>query len=654
MEGHVIAAAATVLKLPRSLWLLLPLCLFLAPPAFAQLSGRWKITIESATGSPQAGELRLEPDGSTSGGLLLESRDSAWAPVTGLTIDSAGLVRFTARISEPARFEGQAEGDDFRGTATDGHQRKYRWAAVRIGPDDEYYAAPPRFRQQQIVIPAAEAHYRIPGRWLAAARAAGETAEAEIARYRAVATRAGIAPLPNDSLGTAVLYRAMGVLNRAEFMAAAVQTLEKIRSHLPSDTTARRFDYLFRPQGTWLVDVHAVALARAQRPFPALTWESARPALAAAGRLDNPAPGIEAIPLALYRLFALSHSDTAAFHAAQQLIRQSEPASVAAVAALLQGYEDASQWYLAAVRFLVERRWIATSAGRRSPADLVHDAWGGETAIPDLQIRVFGYPEGAERVGIPADVLTLIVKPDNAPARDWLARHGTPDLIETLHRLSFSHPDRMLLDLGGESYALSSVGEVAAASFSGFLEPRDAILLDPSYQPLLALGTVIHEWQHILHEHRRQVDPRARGFRLEGRQVMVRQLDPFIAEGMAEWLTEVILEPVSVDYPIVALGEAEKRVSLPDENPHHVGYRLVRVLAATLRDVPATMNLLIRGGSEPAVIMSDRRLVSAWSRFAGADRLISRRGGPVLVPQMLFTVEDAIPELLESRILGPE
>jgi hypothetical protein len=123
---------------------------------------------------------------------------------------------------------------------------------------------------------------------------------------------------------------------------------------------------------------------------------------------------------------------------------------------------------------------------------------------------------------------------------------------------------------------------------------------------------------------------------------------------MAEWLTEEILAPVAKEYPLIAFGEAEKRVSLPEENPHHLGYRLVRALAATLHEVPATLNLLLLGGSDPAIIMNDRRVVSAWGRLSGADRVIPRRGGPVLIPQVVFTVEDGATEVLESRILGPE
>jgi hypothetical protein len=510
MEGHVNRAFTSARWCWTALLLTLP-----AFPVHAQVAGRWKITIEGPTGPSMVGEMRIAGEGNPpSGRLLLETRDSAWTPLRDLVISPDNTFRFSALLTEPFRFEGQGGGSDLRGTASDQHERKYRWVGVRLRDDEEYYPAPPRFRQRQIVIPVPRAQYRIPGRWLSAARAAGETTDAELARYRELAISVRIHPLPADSLGSVGLFRAMGLFDRPEMVAAAIETLEAIRAQLPSDTTAQRFDYLFHPQGTWLVDIHAVALARAQRPFPTLTWESARPALAAAGLLDTQLNGVETIPLALYRLFALSRSDTAAFHLAQARMQPSAPSSVAAVKSLLQGYDEASQWYLAAMHFLLEQPWVVSTDGRHSPADLVRAAWNSQAAPPDLEIRIFGYPEGAERVGISQDVLNLIVAPDNAPARDWLERHGGPNLLEAMHRLP-ARSDKMILDFGAEQFTLTSIGEFAASSFSGFLEPQDAILLDPSYQPLLALGTVVHEWQHILHEHRRQADPRSRGFRME-------------------------------------------------------------------------------------------------------------------------------------------
>lgn len=657
MEGHVIEGWVRSSRKPHP-WIsavsaLLVFAVGITPLASAQITGRWKISLDRGPASTVMGELTLQDGaGGNQSRLLLETSDSAWTSVSAERIDSAGQLSFVAGFPEPLRFEGRLDGDELSGTASDRHGR-YRWRGIRLREEDEYYAALPRFRQRQLVIPA-EPQYRIPGRWLVAAARSGETSAAARSRYIEIALNAGLSPLPPDSLGTAGLYRAMGLLNRKEIVAADVRTLEQIRGALGADSIVRRFEYLFRPQGSWLVDIHDVALARAKRPFPGLGWESARPALSAAGLLDGKLPGVETIPLAIYRLYVLSHTDTAAYNATEQRIKQSDRASAAAVTSLMQGYDEATQWYVAAVRFLMEQRWLPGSSGRQSPADRVREIWGDPAPVPEIQTRLFGYPEGAERVGTGAELLQLMVAPENAPASDWVARHGAPALVEALHRLTLSNDDSTLLELANRRYALTSVGKYAAGSFSGFLEPRDMILLDPSYQPLLALGTVIHEWQHILHEHRRQSDLRGSGFRVEGKQVVVRPLDPFLAEGLAEWLSEVALAPAIHDFPLLAFGEAEKRVCLPDDNPHNLGYLLIRTLAKTLKDVPATLAVLIRAGTGPDEVMRDRRLMTAWSRYTGADRVIPRRGESVLLPQVVFTIDDGQPELVESRIIASQ
>jgi hypothetical protein len=197
---------------------------------------------------------------------------------------------------------------------------------------------------------------------------------------------------------------------------------------------------------------------------------------------------------------------------------------------------------------------------------------------------------------------------------------------------------------------LTSVAEFASESFSGFLEIRDVILLDPSYQPLLALGTLIHEWQHILHERARQADS-TRGYVRRGNQVMVSQLDPFLAEGMAEWATEEVLGPALVAFPLLGFGEAEKRVSLPTADPHLLGYIMVRTLARVLKTPSATLDLLTKAGGDPAQVVRDRRLSRAWAGRTGPDRVIPRRGEAVLIPQTVFTMEDGQPDLVQTEIL---
>ena len=632
------------------------LCLgfFAALPAHAQIAGRWKLILENGSRASLQGELILtQRGGRTEGALLLENRDSAWIPLRDQRIDQAGTIEFSAGV-EPLRFEGRMVNEGLEGTASAPGERRYRWRGVRLQPGEEYYAALPRFRQLQLLVGSDRPHFSIPGRWLGAAAALGENSEAVRAGYTEVSLRAGLTPLSAESLGTLGLYRAMGLFRREEMVRAVVSTLERVRAGLRSDTAVARFNYLFRPAGSWQVDIHDAALARARRPFPTLSWQLARAALVAANLLEDEVPGAETIPLALYRLFVLSVTDTAQYRTAEQTMRRADASSAAAVTALMQGYEHAAQWYITVMHFLLEQRWIAEGSMVRSPEDLVRRMWKTTRPVPELRIRIFGYPEGAVRTGTDSVLARSLLIPENAPAADWLSRHGTEKLMAVLHLLEVPYTERTRLNAGGEVFRLSSVQEFARESFSGFLEPSDVILLDPSYQPLLALGTLIHEWQHILHERTRQADPAAGGYTITGNQVEISQLDPFLAEGLAEWLTEEILGPALRDFPLLEFGEAEKRVSLPSSDPHQLGYILVRTLGRSLRDPRATLELLVRSGSDPARVVADPHLVRAWSQYAGPDRVIPRRGEPVLLPQATFTIEDGQPDLVRSEIFVPQ
>jgi hypothetical protein len=445
----------------------------------------------------------------------------------------------------------------------------------------------------------------------------------------------------------------MGLFRRDELTRSAIGTLTRIRSQLASDTARARFDYFFRPGGRWQVDLHDVALARARRPFPTLGWETVRPALLTAGLADSSLAGVETVPLAVYRLYTLSQTDTAAFHEIVLKLRQADPGGASQVQALVNSYDEASQWYVTALRFLLEERWVPGESGPRSPVALVSERWGRPVRLPEIRARAFGYPEGAVRIGTDSALVRALVLPENAAARAWLERNGAGELLAALHRLALPAAGETRLQVGADLYRLSSVQQYARESFSGFLEPRDLILLDPSYQPLLALGTLIHEWQHILAEGVRQSRPADGAFRVNAEEVTYLPLDPFLAEGFAEWMTEIILEPAAAEFPLVGFGEAEKRISLPQNDPHHLGYLLARTLARALGDVLATRDLLVRAGSSPAAVVRDPRVRRAWASHRGSDRTMGRRSEPAVLPMAVFTIEDGQPDLVQSRIIAP-
>jgi hypothetical protein len=609
----------------------------------AQFAGRWRLDLESSR--PQLALLTLDSTArGWQGSILLEQPDSAAFSLSRITLRPETLS--AAAPAAGLSLELTGRNDSLQGTLTLG-TTTYRAQAKRLDGDEEFYPSPPAFLLRQMVLGSAVKNIRLPGRWIAAVKAQGLNQEGLRAGYVELALGAGLTPLTADTLNAAGVYRAMGLFHRPEMVRSAAQSLERIRAGIRSDTLRARFDYLFRPAGTWLVDIHDVALARVRRTFPTVTWESARPALRAAGFLADSLPGLEPIPLALYQLYALRETDSLAYQSRLTQLPAADAASTQAVLALIDSYDNAAQWYQAALRLLLEQPVFAEDSGA-SIASRVARFWRVPVRVPEVRVRIYGYPEGATRIGADSTLARRLFRPLNAAAREWLGRHPTPDLFDAIHRLpALSAP--AWIDNAGARCRITSVTETSTESFGGFLEPRDLILLDPSYEPLLALGTLVHEWQHLLHEHLRD----GSSMTSAGSQVRLIQPNPYLAEGLAEWATERILDPIASRYPLLRFGEAEKRMSLAQEDPHVLGYAMVRAVESALGDPRATLSLIVKAGTDPAQVLADGRVAAAWSRYAGPDRLIPRRGGVSIIPETRFQLVDEQPDVLQTLIFPP-
>jgi hypothetical protein len=250
-----------------------------------------------------------------------------------------------------------------------------------------------------------------------------------------------------------------------------------------------------------------------------------------------------------------------------------------------------------------------------------------------------------------------LVTADNESARQWLEGHGQAGLLHILQRLPPGDTSVVLLQTGSELIRLTTLPRQSRESLNGFLEPGDAIAIDPGYLPLLALGTVVHEWQHLLFR-RVQLDEFVR--KLPVRQAAVVELpsiEPYLAEGFAEWSAERILAPLAASWPLLALGEGVKRAGLAREtadDQHSIGYALVRVLAAALRDPASTTQLLLRNAEHPSRIAAQPAVRRAWKKYGRSpDRVFTVPVRRILVPEVTFTVEDGFPDVIGSRILIP-
>lgn len=503
---------------------------------------------------------------------------------------------------------------------------------------------------------------RIPGPWFRAAKAISPESLASLT-YRAAASQSGLEPLEAGTLRTERSQHVMGLYRRTELLAASHRTLEAIRTAIPSDTTRARFDRIFRPRGEWIVDLHDAALAWARSRVSMLQWGSARQALTAAHLAGN--DGLadpEALPRALYGLAVLAANDSLAFAEARSRLQQADPASVTAALTLLQGYTEGRQWYADAVGFFLLEPWIPHGTGQ-SIRDYVRAEWNGafqikiDMPVPQIETRWFGYPQAVPRYGVPQALFRYLINTDNQRASEWLHQHGERSLLRSLRRLPPGDTSLALLWTGSETLRLTTVSRQARESLNGFLEPQDVIDIDPAYSPLLALGTIVHEWQHLVFR-RLQLENLARSLSGKAHQeIRLPGVQPHLAEGFAEWSAERILAPVVARWPLLALGELEKRADLMqrDADDHHaIGYALVRALAAALPDPASTTNLLVRSAEHPSRVSTHPALRRAWRHYRGApDQVLRAPAYRLLIPEVTFTIEDGFPDVVGTRILAP-
>lgn len=620
--------------------------------AMAQAAGRWVLHLDNPA-SAIRGELRLSvEDGELEGRVLVDAADSGWIELTG-GIARERYVSFDADIFGGLHFEGVVSGDVITGDAR-GPSGGYAWRSSRLEDNREFYAALPRFTQRQIRAGSPESEITLPGAWLAAALEGGSDEIYD--RYADVARASGMEPLDREILIRAGLLRAMGVYRREEMTREVSRVLAGIREGIRNDTTRARFDYLFRPGGRWLIDIHDVALYRAQQKFPEISWEAAEPALRAAGRLPAgpPAPELAATPLALYRLWAdLQHDSTA--HWPDSLPGAAMQTSRRAVKVLLDGYDDAARWYLRVMAFFLSEPWLPEGMGGHSLTELVAAEWPRPVVLPTLAIHAWGYPEGSARIGADSGLATLLVRPENEDARRWLERHGSAGLLATLHRMPLDYGPATTMERSSGMVRLSSVGEYASGAFNGFLEPEDRIELDPSYVPLLAVPTVLHEWYHILVQQARRELPPGEGLVKDlGYEVAFIPPDPYLAEGLAEWKAEEVLAPVAARWPLFTFGEAEKRASLNPDDPHVLGYLMIRALALAISDDATVDSLVIAHGADPAAIATLPAIGHAWNEYRGVpDQTVKYSGGVTVMPETEFRVEDGQPMIVGSRVREP-
>ena len=655
MRFRVVALAATLGAVPWA-----------GASGQSAMAGRWLIDVYDITPAPLYGELILaDSSGVLVGRVALSSRNGPPVALSQVRVTDAGLLEFVIPGDGGASFSGRsADGTRrLRGQVSADGALHGRWTGERLDPSIEFYPVLPQFRLRQLVGGVGGDEAVLPGAMVAAANA-GASRAALPATYERVARASGIAPLAGPQLQADGPARILGLAQRAEVLAAVQHTLEQVRGQLQADSTRRQFDAVFRPGNNWRLDLHGAALDIARLRSRRLQWDDVVPALLAAGAISDSSAA--AVPRAMEHLLLLRQADSTALARVLATAAGSAPVSSRALGILLGAYPEAEEWHRQAIAFLLRTRWVSQEGALRSPSEVVRSTWlavmPGDSAragaTPAIRSQLFGNPQAVPRYGASPRSVARLVAPLNWSGSRWLERHGMTEVLVMLHLLESPGSGTLLVARGDETLRIVSVRQRAMESTSGFLEEQEAIAVEPSYIPVLALGAVLHEWGHVLAEGWR-FDQAVQAAPDSG-EVTLPGVNPWLAEGIAESWTDLVLAPIAARMPLFAFAEAEKRVRLSGNelDPHVTGYLMVRAAldaaAARGTPAPAAIRHLIEAGDAARVAQDP--VFAATFRDPGdvAPLIIPAPSRRFLVPESIFTVDTRFPDPVSTIIRMPE
>lgn len=618
--------------------LLLVIWLATGGPLAAQAAtGRWSLQVRGAIGVDR-GDLRIDGDTAR---LLLGSRDTSWLRLPFMARGEE--VSFT--VPGGARFTGTWRGDAMRGAVIDRDSVPGVWEARRIQPGIEEWPVRPRVTVRQLVVGRDDSVALISDAW----RSRTLPREALLAEHAALANAAGFPPAGLDGIASRAQPIVLGFDSTGR--AAARHLLEQIAESAVADTGFRR---LFRDEaGGWRLDIHDVAwqLARRQVGPAALARDSIATMLGRLGALADPAADSAGVVRAAWLLWerhrveptllaSIIDPTVAASHPGQRGVR-----------ALMIGYDAALAWWLQATDWLLTHRWIATDSGPRSPRDLVAAFWERDSLpLPDLEPRFFGSVQAVPVIGT-AILGRELLRPANAIAEEYLDdMAGLREAMAAWRQEEFREPTPIRLTVGPQTMMLGSPAAMARSRLGGFLAAADAIRIEPGIMPIYAVGTVVHEWQHLLFEAARLTTPGTPGVRVADWGLRLVEADPWLGEGAAEWATEQVLAPARAMTPLFALVEAEKRLAigrgLPDDT-HVLGYLLVRAAVNRTESPAALRRLLVARLHDPV------GFAAAIGLSGPATVRTPRPRTLVVIPEVTFTVDGGVADHAERRLIVP-
>ena len=591
-----------------------------APPG-SKAAERWELEIDGPA-TIEHGELRFE--GGT-GKVVLQSADSLFLPLEQLVRNDSQISFSIASMQR--RFDGVIAGGKMAGSMIDRDGSLFTWNAQPIRAGAKRWPVPPRITVRQLQTGSDMAQVKVPGAWRAILP---DTVRLD-AEYAAIAKEAGFDSWHGDQLLARSEQMQLGLdPSVRESIRRGLEAIEK------TPAAARGFAALFKGARGWRVDLHDVALEMALRMQPGFRLDQAMtPILSLTPPGLAPLDSTAELEIA-WRFWSRFRSDSL-FALRLDSLEQSNPAGVIAVRALIRGYDFAREWWLNAVRWLMIESWVTTPQGARSPINLVSAFWGkAPLPLPEFWARYFSAPEAFPSPSV-KPILSRLIKPANAIAADWLVQGDQGEVLEAWRSLDWGEPFRVVS--GRRSRYLTSPAVEARSHGGELLATWDQVLIGPGIPPLLAVATLTHEWQHLILFGRR-LQGTAPAVLENADEIRLLEDDPWLAEGAAEWATDLILAPCRAQAPVLLAISQARRLALQQrtsDDPHALGYRLVRAAADRARNPQVVRDRL-------TLLLHDLAGFARVSGLAGkssrAPLTLLRPVNAAVIPEVTFVFDE--------------
>ncbi|HEY4102081.1 MAG TPA: hypothetical protein VGM20_14515 [Gemmatimonadales bacterium] len=605
------------------------------PLAAQQIPARWDLSVRGSA-MEENGDLRIA---GRSGRILLQHDDSAFEPLRDLRI-TPDSISFT--VARHRRFAGTLAGSAMHGTVREDDGSMSQWSALPIPPGSKRWPVAPRVTVRQLAVGTAAKREVIPAAWMS------QVADTLLLlhEYRALAASAGVAPLGREELADGSRRLLLGLGARARDAADAVlDRLEHLRGR--DDPFRRWFDC----GTTRCIDLHDAALGEARHYLLQFSRENAVKAMVALGELVPDADSV-AMRESIWRMWEAARADSATFSRRIDSLARHDELSANSLRALLAGYDDAVRRWRGEVTWLLTAPWLDTPQGPRSPAQLMAAFWQVDTLpIPDIVPRHFGEIQAIPIIGA-GHLAPFLLHPRNASAREWLDSGGVAEAFAAWRPLRWGEIP-LTVSIGGRDEIVISPAAQEEARPAAAIGPADAIAIDPGIMPIAAVATVLHEWNHLLAKQRRLAGPHPPEIVVTPSQVELREADPWLGEGFAEWATDAALAPAGASSALLRLTQAEKRLAIATthrDDPHSLGYELVSAAAAR-RDRGETRDMLVRHLDSPQGAAAALHLSG---RGKAQPLVLDRPANAAVIPEITFTWDDGAIFDLSRRLVLPK